>query len=92
MTPMRLVLVVPFLFSISILHALPWLPRPSRLFGIAVPPAIRYGSEGRRLIRLYQLQLLPVTAGAFLASCVLASAGDGRALDVARHPRPVRRR
>jgi uncharacterized membrane protein len=41
------------------LHALPYLPRRGRLFGIAVPPEIRYGSQGVSLLRRYQLRLLP---------------------------------
>jgi len=36
------------------------------LFGVSVPPEIRYGPEGSRLIRSYQCWLLPFTMGTFL--------------------------
>ncbi len=48
------------------LHALPYLPRRGRLFGIAVPPEIRYGSQGALLLRRYQLRLLPWTLATIL--------------------------
>jgi uncharacterized membrane protein len=55
--------------ALPILHALPFLPKPSRLFGVEVPREIRHGREGSRLIRGYQLQLLPFSAGIFLLAC-----------------------
>jgi uncharacterized membrane protein len=61
-----LVAIVPLVLSFLLLHALPLLPRRSRLFGVDVPPEIRYGSEGSRLMRGYQLWLLPFTVGALL--------------------------
>jgi uncharacterized membrane protein len=57
------------LLALPLLHALPLLPKRSRLFGVEVPPEVRYGSEGQRLARSYQLRLLPFTLGAFLLAC-----------------------
>jgi uncharacterized membrane protein len=64
----RLYLLLPLALVLASLHALPFLPRPDRLFGIAVPREIRQGSEGRQLLRRYQWRLLPWTAAALLAS------------------------
>ena len=44
------------------------MPRPDRLFGVAVPREIRSGKEVRQALRRYELQLLPWTALALLAS------------------------
>jgi len=64
----RLTLWLPLAFALAGLHALPLLPRPNRLLGVRVPPQIRYGSEGRRILWRYELHLLPWTAAAFLGS------------------------
>jgi len=66
--PVRLYLLLPLAITLASLHALPLLPRPDRLFGVAVPREIRYGSEGRRPLRRYELKLLPWTAAAFFGS------------------------
>jgi uncharacterized membrane protein len=58
-------------FVMASLHALPFLPRPERLFGLAVPREVRYGMEGRQAIRRYELHLLPWTAAALVASITL---------------------
>jgi hypothetical protein len=68
MMSIRLYLLLPIAFTLASLHALPFVPRPDRLFGVAVPREIRYGSEGRQILRRYELQLLPWTAAALLAS------------------------
>lgn len=64
MIAMRLLVIIPLLLTLLLLHTLPVLPRRSRLFGVDVPPEIRYGREGSRLLRRYQLWLLPFTLGA----------------------------
>jgi hypothetical protein len=57
------------LLVLPLLHALPLLPKRSRLFGVDVAPEIRRGSEGVRLTRRYELRLLPFTVGALLLAC-----------------------
>jgi len=64
----RLYLLLPLAFTLTGLHALPFVPRPHRLLGVAVPPKIRYGSEGRQILWRYELHLLPWTAVALLGS------------------------
>jgi len=64
----RLYLLLPLAITLAGLHALPFLPRPDRLFGVAVPREIRYGDEGRHALRRYELHLLPWTAAAFVVS------------------------
>jgi uncharacterized membrane protein len=66
---LRLGHLLSLLIALPILHALPFLPKPSRLFGVDVPPEIRHGREGSRLIRGYQLRLLPFSAGILLLAC-----------------------
>ncbi len=66
MIAIRLLVVIPLLLALVLLHALPVLPRRPRLFGIDVPPEIRYGREGSRLLRRYRFWLLPFTLGAAL--------------------------
>jgi uncharacterized membrane protein len=66
MIALRLALLLPVTISLFLLHALPLLPKRSRLFGLDVPPEIRHGPEGSRLMRNYQMWLLPFTVGAFL--------------------------
>ncbi len=66
MIAIRLLVVIPLLLAMVLLHALPVLPRSSRLFGIDVPAGIRYGREGLRLLRRYRFSLLPFTLGASL--------------------------
>jgi len=68
MTILRLTLMAPISFTLVILHALPYIPRPYRLFGVVVPREIRYGSEGRKMLRRYGLQLLPWTVATLLAA------------------------
>lgn len=67
MIAVRLLLIVPMLLALALLHAIPFLPQRSRLFGVNVPPEIRYGPEGSRLIRSYQWWLLPFTIAAIVA-------------------------
>lgn len=57
---------LPTVCALLLLHALPFLPRPTRLFGVQVVSEIRSGPEATRLLRRYQLYLLPFTAAAFL--------------------------
>jgi uncharacterized membrane protein len=64
----RFFLVAVIAFILVLLHALPFAPRPNRLFGVAVPREIRYGNEGRLALRQYELRLLPWTAAALAAS------------------------
>jgi len=64
----RLYLWLPLAISLASLHALPFVPRPDRLFGVAVPREIRYGNEGRQALRRYELRLLPWTVAALFAS------------------------
>jgi uncharacterized membrane protein len=66
--PMRLYLLLPLAITLASLHALPFLPRPDRLFGVAIPREIRYGNEGRQALRRYELQLLPWTVAAMFGS------------------------
>ncbi|MGA2877920.1 MAG: hypothetical protein ABSG13_03120 [Bryobacteraceae bacterium] len=66
MIAIRLALILPILLSLILLHGIPFLPQRSRLFGVNVPPQIRYGREDSRLVRSYQLWLLPFTMGTFL--------------------------
>jgi uncharacterized membrane protein len=66
MIAFRLVVIFPLFTALVLLHALPLMPKRSRLFGVDVPPEIRYGREGSRLMRRYQLWLLPFTIAAFL--------------------------
>ena len=66
--PIRFYLLLPLAITLASLHALPFLPRPDRLFGVAVPREIRYGNEGRRALRRYEFHLLPWTAAAFVVS------------------------
>ncbi|MCZ2077337.1 MAG: DUF1648 domain-containing protein [Bryobacteraceae bacterium] len=61
----RLSLLLPLAATFAFLHVLPFLPYRDRLFGVAVPPEVRYGSEGRRALRRYELHLLPWTATTF---------------------------
>ena len=67
MTILRLTLLAPISFTLATFHALPYIPRPYRLFGVAVPREIRYGSEGRTMLRRYGFQLLPWTVATLLA-------------------------
>ena len=64
----RLYLLLPLAITLASLHALPFVPRPDRLFGVAVAHESRYGNEGRQALRRYQLQLLPWTAGVLFVS------------------------
>jgi uncharacterized membrane protein len=66
MIAIRLLAVIPLVLAMVLLHAIPLLPRRSRLFGVDVPPEIRYGPEGSRLLRRYRFSLLPFTLGAAL--------------------------
>jgi len=66
MTTARLFLVAFAFPMLPLLHVLPFLPRRSRLFGVAVPPEVRDGSQAARLLRQYQLRLLPWTAAVLL--------------------------
>jgi uncharacterized membrane protein len=66
--PIRLYLLLPLAITLASLHALPFLPRPDRLFGVAIPREIRYGNEGRQALRRYELQLLPWTVAAMFGS------------------------
>jgi uncharacterized membrane protein len=68
MIAVRLLLIVPMLLALALLHLIPFLPQRSKLFGVSVPPEIRYGPEGSRLIRGYQCWLLPFTIAAIAAS------------------------
>ncbi|HEU0143068.1 MAG TPA: DUF5808 domain-containing protein [Bryobacteraceae bacterium] len=64
----RLYLLLPLAATLATLHVLPFLPHRDRLFGVAVPPEVRYGSEDRQALRRYELHLLPWTATAFFVS------------------------
>jgi uncharacterized membrane protein len=66
MTTSRLFPMAILVVTLLALHALPFLPRRGRLFGVAVPPGVRNGSEGSRLLRGYQFLLLPWTLAALL--------------------------
>jgi uncharacterized membrane protein len=68
MMSVRLYLLLPLAMALASLHALPFAPRPDRLFGAAVPREIRYGNEGRQALRRYELRLLPWTAAALFVS------------------------
>ena len=68
MIGIRLLLLFPLVLILMLLHALPLLPRRSRLFGAEVPREVRYGSEGGRLLRGYQVRLLPLSIVALLAA------------------------
>ena len=67
----RLYLLLPVAAILGCLHALPFMPHPDRLFGVAVSGEVRYGTAGRQLLRRYQFHLLPWTAAAFLAALSL---------------------
>ena len=69
----RVFLLLILMPTLVLLHLFPFLPRRGRLFGIAVPPAVRYGAQGAQLLRHYQLSLLPWTAGAALIGLRFAS-------------------
>ena len=64
----RLYLLFPLAVALASLHALPFVPWPDRVFGVAVPREIRYGNEGRQALRRYELHLLPWTAAALVVS------------------------
>jgi uncharacterized membrane protein/dienelactone hydrolase len=68
MIAIRLILLIPVILALALLHALPMLPGRARLFGVEVPREVRYGSHGRRLLRRYQMRLLPVGMAALLAA------------------------
>jgi uncharacterized membrane protein/dienelactone hydrolase len=68
MIGIRLLLLFPLVLILVLLHALPLLPKRSRLFGVDVPREVRYGSEGGRLLRGYHVRLLPFSIMAFLAA------------------------
>jgi len=53
------------------LHALPFVPRPDRLFGAAVPSKVRHGDAGREALGRYERDLLPWTVVSLMASLVL---------------------
>lgn len=67
----RLFLLLPLALILFTLHSLPLLPRPGRLLGLAVAPEIKSGQLGRRLLRTYELYLLPWTLAALLCSLFL---------------------
>lgn len=69
--PIRFFLLLPLVSIFLSLHLLPFLPRSGRLFGIAVAPDIRYGQQGRHLLRSYEIHLLPWTLGALACSIFL---------------------
>jgi hypothetical protein len=69
MIAVRLGHLFSLLLALPLLHAMPFFPKRSRLFGVDVSPEVRYGSEGNRLMRSYQLRLLPFTLGTFLLAC-----------------------
>jgi uncharacterized membrane protein len=71
MTTARWFLVAFPFPMLPLLHALPFLPRRSRLFGVAVPPEVRGGSQAARLLRQYQLLLLPWTAAVLLIELLI---------------------
>jgi uncharacterized membrane protein len=61
------ILLLPVAFTLACLHALPFVSRQDRLFGVAVPREIRDDGEARQILRRYELQLLPWTIAAGLA-------------------------
>ncbi|MFZ0663240.1 MAG: DUF5808 domain-containing protein [Acidobacteriaceae bacterium] len=63
-------LILPVAFVATTMHALPWLSRRERLFGVTVTEEFR-GLEGRRLVRQYELWLLPWTVAALGGSLLL---------------------
>jgi len=83
MIAVRLLLIVPMLLALALLHGLPFLPQRSRLFGVDVPPEIRYGPEGSRLIRGYRWGLLPFTIAAIVACATFRPLLIGGAVAVA---------
>jgi uncharacterized membrane protein/dienelactone hydrolase len=68
MIAVRLVLLFPLALTLVLLHALPLIPRRSQLFGVDVTREVRHGSEGGRLLRSYQVRLLPLSMAALLAA------------------------
>jgi uncharacterized membrane protein len=66
MSAIWFVTVPAIICALLLLHALPLLPTRPRLFGVSVAPEIRNGPESTRLLRRYQLYLLPFTAAAAL--------------------------
>jgi hypothetical protein len=69
MIAVRLGHLFSLLLALPLLHALPLLPRRSRMFGVDVAPGVRQGGQGNRLMRRYELRLLPFTVGAVLLAC-----------------------
>lgn len=74
MMGVRVLLLAILMPTLVLFHLFPLLPRRGRLFGIAVPPEVRYGAQGAQLLRHYQVRLLPWTAGAVLIGLWIASA------------------
>jgi len=67
MTIVRLGLTIPIALVAATLHALPWLSRRERLFGVTVTEEFLV-RQGRALIRRYELLLLPWTLAALALS------------------------
>ena len=70
MTGLRILIMTSLAFGLLVEHALPYL-HGRRLFGVAVPAEVRYGTQGAELIRRYQLQLLPWTVISLAAASFL---------------------
>src|ERR1035438_6341751 len=68
MIAVRLMLLFPLALTLVLLHALPLIPKRSQLFGVDVTREVRHGSEGGRLLRSYQVRLLPLSMAALLAA------------------------
>ena len=71
MTILRLTLLAPISLALATFHVLPYIPRPYRLFGVVVPREIRYGNEGRKMLRSYGFHLLPWSVATLLAALCL---------------------
>jgi len=68
MIAVRFILLLSLVLTLVLLHALPLIPKRARLFGVDVPREVRYASEGGRLLRSYQVRLLPLSVVALLAA------------------------
>jgi len=56
----RVLTIIALSFGVLIQHALPYF-HGRRLFGVTVPRGVRYGREGARIIRTYEMRLWPWT-------------------------------
>jgi uncharacterized membrane protein len=62
----RLFILLAFAPTVAVIHLLPFVSRPDRFFGVAVPSGFRSGHEAKRLLARYELRALPWTIAALL--------------------------